>query len=95
MDDIIISRFDLVTIRTTKNVSYLSADTCEKVDPNGTWSVLAILGRDLLLCKKKAVIRIPASDVLLFHKYDIKSVIDSLGKPNDQEVRKTEESDEP
>lgn len=95
MDDIIISRFDLVTIRTTKNVSYLSADTSEKVDPNGTWSVLAILGRDLLLCKKKAVIKIPASDVLLFHKYDIKSVIDSLGKPNDQEARKTEESDEP
>lgn len=83
-----------MTIRTTINVSYLSADTSEKVEPSGTWSVIAILGRDLLLCKRKAVIKIPASDVLLYHKYDIKSVIESLGKQDDKKARKTEESDE-
>lgn len=92
MDDIIISRFDLVTLKTTINVSYLSADTSEEVVPNGTWSVIAIIGQELLLCKKKAVIKIPASDVLLYHKYDIKNVIATLGKRDDEKTGKDKKS---
>lgn len=78
MDSTTIRRFDLVRLKTTKNVSYLSED----IDPHGVWSVIAILGTDLLLCKKKSVIKIPASDVLLHHSYDLKQVLNSIEMKN-------------
>jgi len=86
MDSITIRRFDLVKLKTTKNVSYLSDD----IDPHGIWSVLAIVGGDLLLCKKKSIIRIPASDVLLHHSYDLKQVLKSLENKDGQISKRSE-----
>lgn len=80
MDNITIRRFDLVKLKTTLNVNYLSADIHEAADPRGVWSVIAILGKELLLCQKKAVIKIPASDVLLHHNYDLQNVLESIEK---------------
>ncbi len=80
MDNITIRRFDLVRLKTTANVNYLSADIHEAADPKGIWSVVAIVGSELLLCQKKAVIKIPASDVLLYHNYDLQNVLGSLEK---------------
>ena len=84
MDNLIethIGRFDQVRIITTKNVSYLSAPPGTNVSPQGLWSVISIIaGNELLLAQKSALIRIPATDVLLVAGYDVKKVTKNLGR---------------
>lgn len=83
-------RFDQVTIKTTKRVSYLSAPEGENLDPNGIWMVAAAIGNDLLLTKGNIVIRILSDDVIKvldYHK-TYGDIINSLGRFSDYEARK-------
>ena len=84
MDNLIeqrIGRFDQVRIITTKNVSYLSAPPGTSVTPQGLWSVVSIISDvELLIAQKSALIRIPATDVLLVAGYDVKKVTKNLGR---------------
>lgn len=84
MDNLIetrIGRFDQVRIITTKNVSYLSAPPGTNVSPKGLWSVVSIVGdNELLLAQKSAMVRIPATDVLLVAGYDINKLTEGLGR---------------
>ncbi len=76
-----ISRFDLVMLRTTKNVNYLSAPPGTKATPNGVWSVAAIIQQDLMVVKDQTIIRIPATDVIKVQDYE-SEVSNLLGKKN-------------
>lgn len=75
-----IGRFDQVRIITTRNVTYLSMPPNEEVSPKGIWSVAAVVDDELLLVKQSAVIRIPATDVLMIADYDIEKITSKLGK---------------
>jgi len=76
-----IGRFDQVRLRTTKNVSYLSAPPGTEISPKGLWSVVSILADiDLLLARNSALIRIPIADVLLVAGYDINRMTKDLGR---------------
>ena len=82
-----ISRFDQVRIITTKNVAYLSAPPGTIADPKGIWSVVAIVnGNELLLAKNNVLIRIPATDVLLFVSYTLENIVKNLGRLSNGEA---------
>jgi|APCry1669188910_1035180.scaffolds.fasta_scaffold28398_4 hypothetical protein len=76
----IISRFDQVSLLTTKNVSYISAPVGNP-DPNGAWVVAGLIGNDLIVTKDGVLIRIPATDVekLVDYNRTMRSVYDKLG----------------
>ena len=108
MDNLVetrIGRFDQVRIITTKSVSYLSAPPGTNVSPQGLWSVVSIVSdNDLLLAQNSALIRIPATDVLLVAGYDVKKVTKNLGRlsrgeskessnPNSERSETTDRSD--
>ena len=97
MDNLIrtkVARFDQVKILTTKNVTYLSAPLGNKVSPTGLWSVTAIIGEnELLLAKQSAVIRIPATDVLITASYSIEKITKNFGRLSRGESEKGKESD--
>lgn len=79
-----IERFDQVQILTVKNVFYLSAPPNSKVTPNGVWSVAAIVNEnELMLAKENAIIRIPATDVLVVSDYDLDGLNNILGRLSD------------
>jgi len=79
-----IERFDQVRLLTVKNVSYLSAPPNTIVTPQGIWSVAAVVGQnDLILAKDNAIIRIPATDVLVISDYDLEGLNDILGRLSD------------
>ena len=84
MDNLIktkVARFDQVKILTTKNVTYLSAPPGSKVSPAGLWSVTAIIGEnELLLAKQSALIRIPATDVLITASYSVEKITKNFGR---------------
>ncbi len=63
-----VGQFDLVRIRTTRNVSYYSSPTGQT--PHGEWTVIVAVGQTLLLHKADAVVRIPAGDVELLAVHD-------------------------
>lgn len=76
-----IGRFDQVRLLTTKNVSYLSAPTDLDADPQGVWSVAAVVGDKELLCTKSGItIRIPIADVLKTVDFNIHNITHRLGK---------------
>lgn len=81
MTDPIIKQLDLVQILTVKNVSYLSAKPGQSPSPHGKWTVVGILeGKDILISKDEALIRIPLADVRKVENYDISQVFDRLKK---------------
>jgi len=57
------AKFDVVMIKTTKNVKYISVDP-KLVSPKGYWTVSNIVENDLMITKNSVVIRIPQEDVL-------------------------------
>lgn len=76
-----VARFDQVRILTTKNVTYLSAPLGSKISPQGLWSVTAIIGEnELLLAKQSALIRIPATDVLVTASYSVETITKNFGR---------------
>jgi hypothetical protein len=79
MADPIVKQLDLVELLTTRNVTYLSAKPGHAPSPHGKWSVIGIIeGKDILVSREEAVIRIPISDVRKVESYDISRVVDSL-----------------
>ena len=84
-----IERFDQVKLRTTKNVEYLSAPSNTKVSPQGVWSVVASVAGELLLAKNNAIIKIPASDVLVISEYDLEDLNSVLGKLSNGKAEKS------
>ena len=84
-EEVRFQRFDQVNLRTTKNVKYLSAPPGTKVAPDGAWSVVAVVGDDLLVVKRTAIIRIPATDVLKVASYDINEITKPFGRFTDGE----------
>lgn len=84
MDNLVetkVGRFDQVRLLTTQNVSYLSAPPGTQVSPQGLWSVVSIVAEnELLLAQKSALIRIPATDVLLVAGYNVEKVTENLGR---------------
>lgn len=93
-----IGRFDLVRLRTTKNIKYLSALPDEKIDPSGIWSVIAAVDNELLCAKNSAIIRVPVLDVLKISDYSIEHITRNFGKlsqqvENEQEEKRASSSD--
>ena len=64
-----LNQFDIVEIKTTKNVKYLSSVKGYVPDPRGLWSVVGFIKTDVMLCKDSAIIKIPYQDVVLKASY--------------------------
>lgn len=93
-DQIRISRFDQVHLLSTKNINYLSAPPGTKVDPEGIWTVSAIVGEELLLVKKNAVIKAPVANVLKVADYDITRLTKVLGRLSRGKEKQTDQKDQ-
>ena len=64
-------QLDIVTLKTTKRVTWRSNPPDSDVDPHGKWSVVGAIGIELILCKDGAIIKIPFEDVEKVADYDI------------------------
>ncbi len=60
-----IRQFDNIKLKTTKNIKYVSAPPGTMPDPQGTWSVVGNMGKELLICKESALCKVPISDVYI------------------------------
>ena len=58
-----IRQFDNIKLRTTTNIKYVSAPPGTMPSPQGIWSVVGIIGKELLICKESALCKVPVSDV--------------------------------
>jgi hypothetical protein len=75
-----IKRFDIVKIKTIKNVNWVSGPAGRPASPKGNWSVMAAVDDDYMIVKDQTVIRIPKNDVALVIEYDLDKAIDSIKK---------------
>jgi len=64
-------QFDIVQLKTIKNVKYVSSPQNNPTKPQGKWSVVGIVDGELLLAKDFTIIRIPAIDVIKIANYEI------------------------
>jgi hypothetical protein len=65
-----LKQFDLVKLKTTKNVKFLTAPDDKEVSPHGAWSVIGVFDKtDALLCKEGATCRIPIEDIIKIAEY--------------------------
>lgn len=83
-----IQRFDIVMIKTTKNVKWLSGPAGRPSMPKGNWIVVAI-GRknQILIAKDETMVQIPVSDVEKIGGYSIERVIDAVKKINPKTIK--------
>lgn len=58
-----LKQFDIVSIKTIKNVKYLSSAPGYVPSPHGQWSIVGFIGQEVLLCKDGAIIKIPHRDI--------------------------------
>jgi len=78
-------QFDLVVLKTIKNVRYLSGPAGRPAKPQGVWIVTSVFGDNtVLLSKDETVIRIPQNDVQLVGKYDLEVIRGKLKEINDK-----------
>jgi hypothetical protein len=75
-----IKRFDLVIIKTVKNVHWLSGPSSRPASPRGIWSVVAgVEGMSrVMLARNETVCIIPVEDVELAVDYDVSSAVQSI-----------------
>lgn len=77
-----IKRFDLVQLRSTSRVVYLSGPPSRVTSPHGNWIVTAgVAGTNLLMCcKEGTTIQIPVEDVVRVAEYDLETGLRTLSK---------------
>jgi hypothetical protein len=77
-----IKRFDLVTIKTVKNVVWLSGPASRPASPRGVWSVVAgVEGvSKVMLARNETLCIIPVEDVELYVDYDTDGAVQSIKK---------------
>lgn len=75
-------RFDRVSIKTTKNISWLSTTPGKKEDPKGIWTVMGNIpgSGNLLIVKGNTIVEIPLTDVVKVADYDVDSFVDKVKK---------------
>jgi hypothetical protein len=73
-----IKRFDLVSLKTIRNVTYLNGPAGRPSKPSGNWIVVYSGTKEdrLLLAKDETIIQIPKSDVLKVANYDLKKILE-------------------
>jgi hypothetical protein len=77
-----IKRFDIIRLKTTKNIKWLSGPAGRPADPRGNWSVIAgVEDTDrLLISKDETTAQVPESDVIKVADYGFEHAIESIKK---------------
>lgn len=76
-----IKRFDIIRIKTVKNVEWLSGPASRPASPQGNWSVVAGLpDGKILIAKDETVAQIPMEDVFKVADYGIEHAVGSIKK---------------
>ena len=74
-----IDKFDMVKLKTVKNVKYLSGPANRPATPKGVWIVChTFADTTALLAKDETVIRIPIDDIVLLGKYNINTMLQKI-----------------
>lgn len=75
-----IKRFDLVIIKTIKNVHWLSGPASRPASPRGIWSVVAgVEGMSkVMLARNETACIVPIEDIELAVDYDIDKAVQSI-----------------
>lgn len=73
-----VKRFDLVGIRTIRNVVWVSGPATRPAKPQGSWSVVGNIGKTLVLARNETIIQIPIGDVYKMADYSIEKVINGI-----------------
>jgi len=60
----LIRQFDLVKIKTTKHVHWLSAPPGVDPTPDGLWMVVMVVGNNLVINKGPVMCAIPPTDII-------------------------------
>lgn len=84
MDNIEYRQFDIVRLRHTKNIKYLSGPRGRATSPKGEWSIVGFIDREAILAKQNTIIRVPVSDIARIAEYNKDALLDKLrnvGKP--------------
>ena len=71
-------RFDIVLLKETKNLQYISGPKGKITKPEGYWTVISSNSDKVLLSKEETIIQVPIEDVFLVAKYDISKVFKAI-----------------
>ncbi len=65
-----LKQFDIVRIISTKSIRFLSGPPGRAAVPDGDWSVVGIVGYDIIIAKDETIVRAPLSAIKLIASYD-------------------------
>lgn len=65
-----LKQFDIVQIKSAKNIKFLSGPPGRPASPQGNWSVIGFIGSDVLISKDETVVRTPLSEIRLIASYN-------------------------
>jgi pSer/pThr/pTyr-binding forkhead associated (FHA) protein len=86
-------QFDIIQLKTTKRVKWMSGPPNQTISPKGNWSVVGILGEELVVCKDSTIIRIPHQDTIKIGDYRIEKLLEEKENTNGEEKREKREKD--
>lgn len=67
-------QFDIVSLKTTKNIRFLSGPRNNPATPDGRWSVVGVVGQQLMLAKDHTIILVSPDDVVKVAVYNINAI---------------------
>jgi hypothetical protein len=74
-----IKRFDIVVLKTTENVKWMSGPAGRPALPKGHWIVTALGQKNqAILAKDETLIQIPIDDIIKVSEYDLGKVIKAI-----------------
>lgn len=79
MSDYAPRRFDIVQIKTTKNINFVSGLKGKIPSPHGNWSIVGFIGTDAIISRDSTTVRVPIQDVRIIAKLNTESLIRELG----------------
>lgn len=73
-----LKQFDIVRIKTTKRIRYLSSPSNNIATPHGNWSIVGFVGQDAIISKEKTLVRVPLSDIEKIASYNIENLFNKI-----------------
>lgn len=70
-----LKQFDIVRIISAKNIKFVSGPRGRAATPDGDWSIVAIVGYDVMIAKDETIVRAPLNAIRLVASYSPQSYI--------------------
>ena len=78
--DDMLKAMDVVQLKTTKRIRFMSGPPGQVTKPHGNWSIVGFIGSEAIIAKENTIVRVPVDDITKVLSMDVSELINVMAR---------------